>query len=196
MQIHTLNIPDGLIEWGKRADVAVNFAMPWAHEVESLVALAAERPLRTAETDRLLARLEALVGEAVRAEQFELLLGFDMLTAEWLDMVFCMQAADGWEVTIGRDAEWSYHEIRALLEHPRSREFCEQVKSLVAEAFPQARIGAIIDRQETPDPACTGCGTTEATVMFTFESGNDYCAKCWRDLTSEGPRLDKRGRRV
>jgi len=193
MQVHRLNIPDALIEWGKRDDVAVKFARPWAHDVEALVKLAADRPLETPETDRLLARLEGLVSEAIHAEEHDLLLGFDLLTAEWLDMLFRMKAA-GREVVIGRDAAWSYQEIRAMLEHPKAREACEAAKALVAEAFPRARIGAIIDRQETPDPGCTGCGTTDATIMFTFESGNDYCAKCWRDLTSEGPRLDKKGR--
>jgi hypothetical protein len=193
MQIHALQIPDALIEWGKKDEVAVRFARPWAHEVEQFANLASERPLKTGETDALLARLEGLVGEAIRAEEYGLLMGFDLLTAEWLDMTFRMRAANGGEVVIGRQREWSYQEIRHLLEEPQSVDFCQEVKALVADAFPQARISAIIDRQKTPDPACAGCGTMDSTVMLTLDSGNDYCAKCWDFLTSPWPKIETKG---
>jgi len=189
MQVHALQIPDALVAWGKRDEIAVHFARPWAHDVETMVELARDRALNTTQTDMLLARLEGLVGEAIRAEEYDLLLGFDLLTAEWLDMTFRMKAG-GRELSVGRNAEWSYGEIRALLERnapPEAVAFAARAKALLADVFPNARIDAIID---TPETTCTGCGEGNQTVMLTFESGNEYCRKCWTSLTTEGPGLD------
>jgi hypothetical protein len=199
--INQLTIPDALIAWGKQPEVAVHFHRPWAHEVERIAAEGAETPLDTRGTERLLARLEALCFEAIRHGEGALLLGLDMFTAEWLSLVFSWPKGDE-TVSIGRGKKWSYQEVRALLDCPTASEsldVCEKVKDLFSDAFPQARIGAIIDAREATPDRCASCGGEDSPVMFTMESGNRYCGKCWSSMTSRAPAIPeekkKKGRR-
>jgi len=194
MQIHQLTIPDALIEWGKQPDVAVRFHRPWAHEVERMVEEGGDEPLRGRQTERLLARLEALCNEAIRHDRGELLLGFDLFTAEWLGLVFSWPKPDGGVESIGRNKRWDYQEARALIACPTAVErlpFCERAKDLISEVFPRARIGAIIGPDPEPEQ-CAGCGAEDVAVMFTLESDSDYCGKCYRDLTGAMPVIDKK----
>jgi hypothetical protein len=195
MRVHVLDIPDALIEWGKQDDIAIRFGRPWAHEVEELALLSQERPLDTAETDLLLARLEGLVVEALRAGLGSMLLQLDMLTAEWLG-IWVDFKSEGSSVTMGRDLDWTYQELELLHgvgdKASDARAACEKVKALVAGVFPGARISAIVDGETTPARACTGCGKTGAAVMLTFESGNEYCFDCHQHLTTRMPAIEKK----
>lgn len=194
--IHQLTIPDALIEWGKQPEVAVHFPRPWAHQVEEI--LSDKQPLKTKVTDRLLARLEALCHEAIRQDQGHLLLGFDLFTAEWLGLVFLWGDGDK-TVSVGRGKDWSYQEVRALIECPTGSEalgFCAEAKSLVSDVFPRARIGAIIDAQEAEPDVCASCGEADSLVMLTLDSGSRYCFRCWSILTNDEPPVErKKGRR-
>lgn len=183
--IHQLSIPDALLDWGKRSEVAIHFHRPWAHDVERIIEEGVDEPLDEAATERLFARLEALCNEAIRHERGDLLLGLDVFTAELLGLVFSW-GSDGEALGCGK--RWSYQEARALLGCQTGSgvvAFCEKAKDLVGGVFPRARIGAIIDAREAPPDACAGCGEAEATVMLTLESGNRYCGTCWTGLTGE-----------
>jgi hypothetical protein len=89
-ETHILQIPQPLLDWGKQDEVAIHFAMPWAHEVEEILQRAGDRTCGPKTTDTLLSRLEGLVGEAMRAERTDLLVGFDLFTAEWLGLVWTL----------------------------------------------------------------------------------------------------------
>ena len=183
MQEHVLTIPDELIEWGADPAVSITMPRPWAHQVAELVSQSEVEPLSTADTERLLGRLEGLIGCAIDAGRSDLLLGIDLLTAEWLGMVFTWHAGEH-EMQIGRGERWNYQELRELLgsSDPRkAAKDCERVKSAASAAFPDARIGEIIGR--TQSTHCEGCGLVDEMMMITMTSGNSYCMSCYDDLT-------------
>lgn len=190
MVVHTLHIPDELLQWGAEPEQAVLFAQPWADHVQALLVDAGEKPLDSRQTDRLLGCLDGLISEALAAGRSDLLLGFDLFTAEWLKLSFSWQDAEGrcWEVGAGR--QWSYQEVRVLVDCPTASEvvsLCTQVKDLVSDVFPAARIGAIVDHRVQEPRTCTGCGTANATVMVNLETGSEYCSACWSTLMAEPP---------
>jgi len=188
---HVLRIPDELLDWGREAVRAVRFASPWAHDIDALMQRAADRPLNTRETEALLSRLEALCAEAIRAGRGELLRGFDLLTAEWLGLSYSFETSDG-RVEFGRHAAWSYSELRVILaaEDPRQAlAAAQQVKGLVAEVFPHARVSAIIDSEETA--ACFSCGSRDVATMIALSTGSCYCGPCYRAMMRRAPKIEK-----
>lgn len=189
---HTLRIPDELLAWGKQDDVAVRFASPWAHDIESLLLRAAGRTLPPRMTEVLMSKVEALCAEAIRAGRGDLLRGIDLLTAEWLGLSYRFDTAEG-PVEFGRHGAWSYRELRVILasENPREAlEAAQRCKSLVAEVFPMARVSAIIGGDDAAP--CAGCGTTDAIAMISLSTGSQYCGPCHRDLTRRLPRPEKK----
>jgi hypothetical protein len=186
---HTLRIPDELLAWGRQDDVAVGFASPWAHDIESLLARAAGRTLPPRLTETLMSYMEA-----IRAGRGDLLRGIDMLTAEWLGLTYRFDTADG-PVEFGRTGQWTYRELRVVLASDNPREAlaaAQRCKSLVTEVFPQARVSAIIPGGG-PAP-CDGCGTTDAVAMMSLSTGSQYCGPCHGDLTRRSQRPEKKQR--
>ena len=191
--VHELTIPDELVAWGKDPARARSWAAPWGHEVEKMLKLGAEKVLNGRETEALLSRLEALCIEAIRAGQDALLVGIDLFTADWLGLRYTFETKDG-PVTLGKDV--SYAELHTMIESGVDQEgvaFALACKRLVTDAFPQAQIGAIIDAKEAAAEACFGCGTTDAMVMLSMETGSQYCAPCWEELTKRWPTLEDLG---
>jgi hypothetical protein len=185
--VHTLTIPDNLLAWGRRPEVSVHFARPWADEVGQIVDDAADGPVQGRAVERLLARLEALCAEAVRHHRQELLLGFDLFTAEWLGLKYTFDTPEG-PLVFGRGAPWNYQELHTLVESGASgvdARHAAECKALVSKVFPGVQIDAIIDPREDASEACDGCGTKDAAVMMTMEHGSQYCGKCWADLVED-----------
>lgn len=187
--IHTLTIPDDLLAWAQQPEVSVHFARPWAEEVSRIVADADDGPVEGPAVERLLARLEALCAEAIRHGRQELLLGFDLFTADWLGLTYTFDMPEG-PLVFGRGAKWSYGELHVLARSgvpagSGEAEHAGQCKDLMASAFPGARIDAIIDPREDSSDACDGCGTKDAVVMMTMEHGSQYCGRCWEDLVED-----------
>lgn len=187
--IHELTVPDELIAWGKQPEVARSWAAPFAHEAERL--MRQRDVLQHDEVERLLSLLEGICREAIRAGRQELLLGFDIFTADWLGLRYTFDTADG-PVTLGRDV--TYRELHTIIESGVSADgvsFARRCKELVSDVFPQAKIGAILPEQETSEP-CVGCGQSVSAVMLKMEGGSQYCSSCWSDMTRRWPRKEGR----
>jgi hypothetical protein len=179
-------IPDALVAWGKLPEVAIHFPRPWADHVE---ALAAKSPLNCRDTKVLMARLEALCAEAVRAGRGDLLSGLDTRTAELLGISYSITTDDGRVIEIGRGKRYTWAEMRSVLaiDDPKDAvRAVDQVKDLLAEVFPDARVADVSDSADD-QTACGSCGTTVAQVMMVTAHGTEYCERCWRDLVSPTP---------
>lgn len=183
--VHELTIPDELIRWA--VERGREWVRPWGHEVDRLVKVGGERPLTPREATVLFSRLEAVCVEAVQAGEQEMLLGLDMLTAECVGLRFSFDT-DAGPVTFGETL--TYSELRAVVDSAPSPEglgFAVSGKQMLADVFPQARIGAIMGLDEAPLPSCAGCGTKDAMVMMTLESGSEYCSGCYGQLIERWP---------
>lgn len=208
--IDTLQIPDALLDWGRQDSVAVRWPRPWAHEVDQI--LTRPRPLSGDDLDSLMNHLEALADAAMAEGHHELLLGFDLLTAEWLNLRYTFTRPDGSTVAVGPGGEWSYAELRVLLaasggpQEPRepsggsagpswALQAATEAKAAVCEAFPGVEVGAIAFPEGGPASTCVVCGNSDTLAMLTTESGNDYCWKCWSSLTDSTPALKKAAKR-
>lgn len=197
LPVHEIVVPDELVEWGKAQAVhqksrgRLRWLAPWAHEVERLVHRGQEHPLRGHETEALYARLDALVYEAIREGRGDLLVGFDMLSASWLDLVFSFEGEDGSNISFGNRGTYTYPELHELVEHgsDEALAFVARCKELVGDVFPGARIDAIIEEQEPKK--CSGCGTTERAVMMALDTESEYCGECWSFLVSPWPHPDE-----
>ena len=179
-------IPDALVAWGKLPEVAIHFPRPWADHVE---ALAAKSPLNCRDTKVLMARLEALCAEAVRAGRADLLGGLDTRTAELLGISYSIATDDGRTVEIGRGKRYTWAEMRSVLatDDPKDAvRAVDQVKDLLAEVFPDARVADVSDSADD-QTACGSCGTTTAQVMISTVHDTHYCGPCWSLLTNESP---------
>ncbi len=179
-------IPDDLVAWGKLPEVAIHFPRPWADHVE---ALAVKSPLNHRDTKVLMARLEALCAEAVRAGRADLLGGLDTRTAELLGISYSISTDDGRTVEIGRGKRYTWGEMRSVLatDDPKdAMRAVDRVKDLLAEVFPGARVGEVSDSADDPT-ACGSCGTTDAQVMIATVHDTHYCGRCWSLLTDETP---------
>jgi hypothetical protein len=188
--VHELTVPDELLAWGLRPEVARTFVRPIAHEVQKLVRRGEQRPLVHHETERLLSLLEGLCREALSRGLGQMLVGFDLFTADWLGLKFTFETPSG-PVCFGRDGDFAYSELHAMLASgpgPEAAVLARECKALAASVFPRAKIGAIIDRHEAAVPRCSGCGIEDAAVMLSMDTGSEYCGSCWKDLTSVGPR--------
>jgi len=184
---HALTIPDELLAWAREPDVAIKLGGAYARDIDAL--LESGKVLRTADTDRLITLLGMLCADAINAGRDDLLVGFDMLTAEWLGLKYTMPD-NGSEVTIGRNERWDYQELRVVLACPtpeKALAIGEEVKNLVADVFPDARISAIVVGDKTPAHECAGCGKSDATVMLNVNNASEYCRECWTSMTSVVP---------
>lgn len=179
-------IPDELIAWGKAPEIAVHFPRPWASDVEALVA---KGQLDRRETRALMARLEALCAEAVRAGRGDLLSGLDTRTAEYLGISYTITDGDR-KIEIGRGKRYTWSEMRAVLatDDPKdAMRAVERAKDLLAEAFPGARIDNVSDSAEREPLACASCGTTTSQVMMSTVHDTHHCGRCWSLLTDQTP---------
>ncbi len=185
-------IPDDLIAWGKRPDIASHFPRPWADMIE---ALAQRAPLDRRDTRLLLNRLEALCAEAVRAGRHELLYGLDTRTAETLNVTCAITLPDGRKVGIGRGQRYSWAELRSILatDDPKSAlAAVDRVKDLLSDVFPGVRVSDVSDTEAVEEIPCSSCRTTTSQVMMTTVHDTHYCGACWTRLTDETPLNYKR----
>lgn len=179
-------IPDALLAWGKLPEVAVHFPRPWASDIEEL---AAKEQLSRRETRALMARLEALCAEAVRAGRGDLIAGLDTRTAERLNVSYSFEGSDGRQVEIGRGKRYTWAEMRAVLETSDPKDALRAVdraKDLLEDVFPGARISEVSDNQVEPI-SCASCGTTTCRVMMTSVHDTHHCGACWISLTDSTP---------
>lgn len=186
MSEYPVIVPDDLLAWGKTPEVAVRFVRPWAHDVEKLVAMG---ELDRRDTKLLMARLEALCVEAVRAGRGDLLAGLDTRTAERLGISYTISDGDR-KIEIGRGKRYTWSEMRAVLatDDPKGAlAAVERAKDLLAEAFPGARISEVSDSEAQPPQPCASCGTTTGQVMITTTHGTHHCGRCWSHLTDMTP---------
>lgn len=180
-------IPADLLAWGKLPEVAVRFARPWANEIEALIAKSA---LDRRETRSLMARLEALIAEACRAGRGDLISGLDTRTAERLNVCVSFETNDGRKIEIGRDKRYAWSELRAILatDDPKSAlRALDEVKDLLADAFPGARVTEVSDSSKLEPVPCSSCGSTTSQVMMTTVHDTHHCGACWNDLTDTSP---------
>ena len=192
-----ITIPDALLAWARTPDAAIRMSVDYAQKIDAL--LSDSDTLAPPATIRLLDLLEGLCNEAIRHDQHDLLTGFDTFTAEWLGLHFTLSDS----TTIGRNGDWTFQEVGAVLDCQTpdgAMRAAMAVKDLVSAVFPEARIGAIIDAETAEPPSCVGCGTSDASIMLTLETGGEYCRSCWTDLTTP-PKLvetppKKRSRRA
>jgi hypothetical protein len=210
--ISTLQVPDALLEWGRDPARVVTWSRDWAQEVAALAAASEDAPLTESVTQRLLARLEALVAEAVAAGRADLLVGLDMQTAEWLGLQYGVTVGDR-RVALGKGGDFDWSETRVLTEaHQRAVE-TKQLQSspedpdpaalasvalramdLVHEVFPGAKLSAA---GPTGTFACVACGDTSGSVRVETDFESEYCRACWSKKTQlavRAPVVTRRGR--
>jgi hypothetical protein len=183
---YSVIVPDALLAWGKLPEVAIHFPRPWADHVE---ALCAKGELNVRDTKMLMARLEALCAEAVRAGRADLLSGLDTRTAELLGLSYSITTDDGRVIEIGRGKRYTWAEMRSVLatDDPKdAMRAVDQAKDLLAEVFPGARVGDVSDSADDLT-ACGSCGTTTSQVMIATVHDTHYCGRCWSLLTNESP---------
>lgn len=183
LPIHELRVPDSLIEWAKDPERARSWTRPWGHILARMLRYAETHTLSPRECESVLTTLEAVCVEAIRAGEHELLLGIDLLTADWLGLVFDVEMKDGSTVSFGED--FAYSELHVLVDAgPECVPAAQKAKALVSEVFPQAKIDAMIRTEEMPPDECAGgCGTRGARVMVTLDKGNRYCRRCYSRMT-------------
>lgn len=180
-------VPDDLLAWGKTPEVAVHFPRPWANQIELLIA---KGDLNPRDTKALMARLEALCAEAVRAGRGDLLSGLDTRTAEYLGISYTITVDGGRKVEIGRGKRFTWGEMRAVLatDDPASALLAvERAKDLLEGVFPCTRVGSVTDRNEVIPLQCASCGTTTGQVMMTTAHDTTYCGHCWSLMTDQTP---------
>lgn len=186
MSEYPVIVPDALLAWGKTPEIAVHLPRPWASDVEALVA---KSQLDRRETRALMARLEALCAEAVRAGRGDLLGGLDTRTAEYLGIAYTITDGDR-KIEIGRGKRYTWGEMRAILatDDPKDAlRAVERAKDLIAEAFPDGRVDHVSDNAEQEPLACASCGTTTGQVMMTTAHDTHHCGRCWSLLTDMTP---------
>jgi len=180
-------IPDDLLAWGKLPEVAVHFPRPWANQIEELIA---KGELGHRDTKMLMARLEALCAEAVRAGRADLLGGLDTRTAEYLGISYSITLDGNRKVEIGRGKRYTWGEMRAVLatDDPKdAMRALDRVKDLLADVFPAARISDVSDTADREPTPCASCGTTIGQVMMTTVHDTHHCGRCWSLMTNQAP---------
>lgn len=204
----TLTVPDALLDWGSDPTRVVSWSRDWSREVRDLASRSLDSPLGDKDTQKLLARLEALVVEAIRAGRPDLLLGLDMQTAEWLGLNYSFEDTSGRRLSFGSEGAFGWAEVRVLTEAFKCATLAKQLRAegsggegwpepeglgalalhllMVREEFPSARIA------EAGPPAsfaCEVCGDTGGVTRIEVAPGVFYCRACWPAFkTDETPR--------
>jgi hypothetical protein len=132
-------------------------------------------------SERLLARLEALVYEAVRAKRVDLLVGLDLWTAEALRLRYHFGAIT---VGSGDDVTFTYAEALAILRAGMSWTEIQTVMELRQHFAEASGTTTRFDGGGPPRP-CDRCGTTEAVCGVEFEDGSRYCGKCYGEVEAK-----------
>lgn len=194
---HRHTIPDALIAWAQETDRQLQWPRPYGDEAAALLRAGAEDGLTPDAAERLMSRLDFIASAAVSAGRPDLLLGFDLLTAEWLDMHIKVETPRGLlhigpdpkrrTFDGGREPGWTYREIRIVTDAAERAavDLAWAAKEVMRGAFPSARIAdVVLDRVPVP---CAACGLPPGPVMLTTEAGNEYHYPCWSELTAPMP---------
>lgn len=192
-----LTIPDALLEWAQDPTRQIHWPRPYGQDVATLVGKARDAPLGPDDLARLLARLDGIVAAALKEGRGDLLLGFDMQTAEWLALSYHAQTRRG-ALHVGPDPAtrpiedapsppWTYSEVRVVYDahSDAATDLAWQAKELLRESFPDARIAFLVFDQ--PDTVCAACGKTSTSVMITTDSGAEYHSACWSEMIAPTP---------
>lgn len=192
-----LTIPDALVEWAQDNDRQIAWPRPFGNDVAEILAAAKDSPLMPDALDRLLSRLDAIVSAAIREGRSDLLVGFDLQTAEWLGLHYRVETARG-PMHIGPDPRtksfdgaseppWTYHEVRVVFDAKERAavDLAWKAKELLLDAFPEARIAAL--EQDKPIGYCVACGQPAGSVMMSTDAGDEYHARCWSEMVAPLP---------
>lgn len=191
--VHEMVIPDDLLAWGSDPTVYARWTEPWGllarQAIETATQAADDDALSLRATQSLLSLLEALTGEAVRAGRPDLLLGFDVVTADILGLVYVVTRAGREPVEVGRKLDWTFTEIEVVRETAdpaavmrlaeRAKDVMAELRELMPEISPNLRIGAATNEAAL----CCSCGKPCA-VMTKVEGDLDICQPCWALKTS------------
>ena len=109
-----MQLPDELLAWGLDPEQETRWPRPWAREIRSMLDAAGDQPLTHENYRRLLARLEALCAEAIRAKRIDLLERLDTRLAEAVGLTYRIDMG-GRMVEIGNNGRYSWGEMRSLL---------------------------------------------------------------------------------
>jgi hypothetical protein len=183
--LHVLQVPDELLAWVQQPEVAATMRAPLGRMAERLVKRSDRHPLSTGETETLLSLLDGVVGAAMRAGRTDLLMGLDTHTASLLNLHFEV-GVGGKKVVVGPRGRWTFEEValvQATDDPPSARDFVEKIKDLVADIFPDARVGSV----GRPVPfACTGCRSEFVEgVLVELEGEMAFCRACWRERAQQ-----------
>lgn len=171
MLLVKLHVPDELLDWGRAQYAAGAWSTDWVTELNEVDPLDAR--------EFFLARLEALVMEAVAAKRADLLVQLDLWTAARMGLSF---ARAGSVLGAARSATLTYTEAWSLAEAGLlSSEFGAEIlagRDAIRRVFRGVRVGG------TPSDGCIRCGDTEAIAFVETEGDVCYCAACWKRLTA------------
>lgn len=173
-ELRELSIPDGLVTWAQRPEVARTMRVMWGKKLERELRALDQQPVSSRRLERVLGLLEPIVTAAVRDGRADLLAGLDTQTAEWMKLTFKVG-----DVTVGHRGRWSFHEValvQATDDPQGARAFVEKVKDLVADAFPEARVSSIGRPTETQ---CRRCGEPIALAAVELDKDLVECLPCW-----------------
>lgn len=206
-----LTIPDALVAWAQDAERQMRWAHPYGQEVAALLQAAQDAPLPPDATERLLSRLDALVSAARAEGRRDLLVGFDLQTAEWLGLHIHAETPRG-HLHVGPDPSscsregameppWTYSEIRVVYdaatnpllsasEAKSAVDLAWRAKELLVGIFPEARFESL--ELNRPLTRCLACGEVATGVMMATDGGCEYHTKCWSEMTSRPPPRAKR----
>jgi len=192
-----LTIPDALLAWANDNDRQIAWARPYGRDVAELLERA---PLGLADTEALLSRLDAIVSAALAEGRSDLLVGFDLQSAEWLGLHVHVETKNG-PMHVGPDPQtrpfpnaieppWTYSEVRVIYDAKRERpdmtiDHLFAVKAALHEVFLGARIDGF--ESEQVERVCLACGKPVSSVMMRTVSGDEYHSKCWSEMTSPLP---------
>jgi hypothetical protein len=192
-----LTIPDALIAWARDTDRQIAWPHPYGHEVAAILAAAVDSPLMPDALERLLSRLDFIVSAAITAGRSDLLTGFDLQTAEWLGLHIHVETARG-HLHVGPDPRtrsfegaseppWTYRELRIVFDakEPAAVDLAWAAKQMLNDVFPTSRIDEL--EQDKPIVTCVACGLPAGSVMMATDSGDEYHAKCWSEMTAPLP---------
>ena len=190
-----LTIPDALIAWARETDRQISWPHAYGNEVAAILASVA--PLMPDTLERLLSRLDAIVSAAVAEGRSDLLVGFDLQTAEWLGLHIHVETARG-HLHVGPDPRtrsfdgaseppWTYRELRTVFDakEPAAVDLAWAAKQMLNDVFPTSRIDEL--EQDKPITYCVACGLPAGSVMMSTDGDDEYHASCWSEMTAPLP---------